>query len=269
MVARRRDDPDVVSPAGDAADARLLREQIEYYRARAPEYDAWVLREGRYDRGPEHRVRWNAEREEIAAALAAEGTLGSVLEVAAGTGQWTGRLAGAARRVTALDTSVESLAINRARHGGGPIDYVAADVFDFSPRRRYDFVFLGFWLSHVPASRFGAFWEQTRSWITDAGRVFLVDSAWTPESTAKDHPLPEPRAGVVGRRLDDGREYRVVKLFHEPSELARRLGSMGWSGWARRTAEFFVYGRWNPAASQADSASNDSIRDSSSATSSS
>jgi hypothetical protein len=30
---------------------RILREQADYYRARAPEYDQWWLREGRYDRG--------------------------------------------------------------------------------------------------------------------------------------------------------------------------------------------------------------------------
>ena len=31
----------------------LLAEQIEYYRARAPEYDEWWVREGRWDLGPE------------------------------------------------------------------------------------------------------------------------------------------------------------------------------------------------------------------------
>ena len=33
----------------------LLGEQVEYYRARAEEYDEWFFRQGRYDRGPEHR----------------------------------------------------------------------------------------------------------------------------------------------------------------------------------------------------------------------
>jgi len=28
-----------------------LKEQLEYYRARAAEYDQWWLRQGRYDRG--------------------------------------------------------------------------------------------------------------------------------------------------------------------------------------------------------------------------
>ena len=32
-------------------DQTLLREQLDYYRARAAEYDQWWLRQGRYDRG--------------------------------------------------------------------------------------------------------------------------------------------------------------------------------------------------------------------------
>jgi demethylmenaquinone methyltransferase/2-methoxy-6-polyprenyl-1,4-benzoquinol methylase len=37
------------------ADESTLKEQIEYYRARAAEYDEWHLRTGRYDRGEDHR----------------------------------------------------------------------------------------------------------------------------------------------------------------------------------------------------------------------
>ena len=36
----------------------LLAEQIEYYRARAPEYDEWWVGEGRWDLGPEHNRLW-------------------------------------------------------------------------------------------------------------------------------------------------------------------------------------------------------------------
>ena len=42
-------------------DRVLLDEQIEYYRARAPEYDEWFFRRGRYDRGEGHRRAWFAE----------------------------------------------------------------------------------------------------------------------------------------------------------------------------------------------------------------
>jgi hypothetical protein len=39
-------------------DDELLSEQLAYYHARANEYDEWFLRQGRYDRGPDHRTAW-------------------------------------------------------------------------------------------------------------------------------------------------------------------------------------------------------------------
>ncbi|MEH1867655.1 MAG: hypothetical protein V7K69_21970 [Nostoc sp.] len=36
----------------------ILQQQIEYYRARANEYDEWFYRKGRYDRSPEINKRW-------------------------------------------------------------------------------------------------------------------------------------------------------------------------------------------------------------------
>ena len=47
----------------------LLRQQIEYYRERASEYDEWFLRQGRYDRGPERNAQWFAEIGEVSCAL--------------------------------------------------------------------------------------------------------------------------------------------------------------------------------------------------------
>ena len=51
-------------------DDSLLKQQIEYYRARATEYDDWFLRIGRYDRGEDHRKKWFAELEQVREALA-------------------------------------------------------------------------------------------------------------------------------------------------------------------------------------------------------
>jgi hypothetical protein len=50
-------------------DPNILEEQLEYYRARAGEYDEWFLREGRYERGPEHRDAWFDEVVQVETAL--------------------------------------------------------------------------------------------------------------------------------------------------------------------------------------------------------
>jgi ubiquinone/menaquinone biosynthesis C-methylase UbiE len=72
---------------------QLIESQVAYYRARAGEYDQWFLRQGRYDRGPEHRTKWLHELAIVQAALRTEVRNGEVLEVACGTGLWTCHLA--------------------------------------------------------------------------------------------------------------------------------------------------------------------------------
>ena len=93
----------------------LLAEQIRYYRERAPEYDAWFLREGRYDRGETHREAWFGEVREVEDALAQAAPAGRVLELACGTGLWTRHLAPAAESLTAIDASPEVIDVARGR----------------------------------------------------------------------------------------------------------------------------------------------------------
>ena len=83
----------------------ILNEQMAYYRARAHEYDEWFLRQGRYDRGPEHRDQWLGEAAEIEAELLSAIHGVEVLELACGTGLWTQRLAENNKHVTAVDAS--------------------------------------------------------------------------------------------------------------------------------------------------------------------
>lgn len=225
----------------------LVRTQIEYYRARAPEYDEWFLRRGRYDRGPEFKARWDADVAEVREALRGEGPRGQVVEFACGTGLWTEHLVRRAAHVTALDISPESLEINRARVGTDKTTHVCADVFDWQPPHAFDGAFFGFWLSHVPPDRFDVFWHRVHGALKKGGRVFFVDSRYAPQSTAKDHGLEGPGSIAVTRRLNDGRAFRIIKVFYEPAELRTRLAALGWKMEVRATREFFIYGFGEPA----------------------
>ena len=62
-------------------DEHILGQQVAYYRARATEYDEWFLRQGRYDRGPEHRADWFGEVAVVQAALSEALPPGNVLEL--------------------------------------------------------------------------------------------------------------------------------------------------------------------------------------------
>lgn len=229
---------------------QLLQEQIAYYRARASEYDQWWLRQGRYDRGPALNQRWFDEVNVLVRELEDFRPAGRILEIAGGTGLWTERLVRYADQLTVLDASPETLAINRARVGQRGVEYVEADIFAWQPTARYDVVFFGFWLSHVPPERFAPFWEMVRSCLAPGSRVFFADSAYNETTTAIDHRLDRPDSTTVTRRLNDGREFQIVKIFYQPDQLAARLRELGWEATVRATANNFIYGFGEPSSSK-------------------
>jgi ubiquinone/menaquinone biosynthesis C-methylase UbiE len=218
----------------DDADRDLLDEQIAYYRARAAEYD----RTAAIDDDP-----FASDTARVRAALDAFAPRGRVLELAAGTGQWTAELARHADELTAVDASPEMLERNARKVADPRVRYVVADVFDMSPDTAWDVVFFGFFLSHVPPSRFATFWNTVRDLLAVGGRVFFVDEGrhdrwseeWIDEST-----------GVVRRTLDDGSVHRAVKLIWEPSQLRARLEALGWRASVTASGPFY-WGTATPA----------------------
>lgn len=220
----------------------LLQQQIAYYQARASEYDEWFLRQGRYDRGPEWNRLWFQEIEQVRSSLDLFKPEGEVLEPACGTGLWTRHLLKYAEKITAVDAAAEVILLNRQRLQSSKVVYIQADIFAWQPEERYDVIFFGFWLSHVPERLFERFWATVKQGLKSKGRVFFVDSKREPTSTARDHRLEEGRADTVKRRLNNGREYEIVKIFHEPERLEKRLNRTGWKIRVMETPHYFIYG---------------------------
>lgn len=167
-----------------------------------------------------------------------------VLELAPGTGIWTQWLLDRGARVSVVDGSPAMVARMRERLGAraGEVAVTIADLFSWRPARRYDGLFAGFFLSHVPRDRFDAFWTTIAGALAPGGVVGFVDSRRAEESTAADHVLPEPTSEVSDRRLDDGREFRVVKNYYEPAEYAAAAARAGVDLAAVATDRFFVVG---------------------------
>lgn len=208
-------------------DGGLIDDQIRYYRARAPEYDQTTTP----DTDP-----YAPAAATIRAALRAAQLRGRVLELAAGTGQWTGLLAELAGELTATDASPEMLALNAAKLGDPRIEYRVADVFGLEPSADYDVVFFGFWLSHVPRARFDAFWGIVDGLLEPRGRAIFVDEGahflWREDWLDAD-------ADVVRRRLANGTEHRAVKVLWRPDELQRRLIESVWDAVVHAEQPFY------------------------------
>jgi demethylmenaquinone methyltransferase/2-methoxy-6-polyprenyl-1,4-benzoquinol methylase len=215
----------------------LLDEQIAYYRARAPEYDDWWLRRGRYALEGDLRRAWDADVAEVEDAVDDFGPTGAVLELAAGTGIWTERLARVATTITAVDSSPEALARNRARvaGAGADVEHVVADLFAWEPPQRYDVVFFSFWISHVPPGRFDGFWATVDRALAPGGRAYLIDNAPTSEWI-------DSEGGVSRRELADGRTFDIVKRYWSADDLAARLRPLGWVADLQQTERFFLHG---------------------------
>jgi SAM-dependent methyltransferase len=229
---------------GPTDNADLLAEQRAFYRARAPEYDHWWQRRGHYDHGPDDTAEWDRQVQVVVQALDTFGPGGDVLELAGGTGWWTQRLAQTAASLTVVDSSDETLRLNRERVGrpdAESVTYIVADIFGWRPDRRYDTVFFSFWLSHVPRHLFAAFWALVGSCLRPGGRVFLIDNRRDPSRAAQDPFIIDEADDVQIRRLNDGSEHRVVKVFYEPDELTERLGRVGWGAHLAATSRF-IYG---------------------------
>ena len=221
--------------------ARVIQDQITYYRARAREYDEWFYRLNRYDHGPEINKLWFDDVAQLVAAFQTLEPVDEVLELAAGTGIWTERLVKLAHHMTVVDTSPEMIAINRAKLPDANISYVQQDIFAWEPDRKYDLVFFSFWLSHVPPERLDEFLSKVRRATRAGGRLFLIDSRFEQTGAAKNNPLFEDEETYRTRILNDGSEYTIVKIYYEPESLTRSLAKAGFDADARYTDRFFIY----------------------------
>ena len=202
-----------------------LTEQLAYYRAIADEYE-------------DHAIDVPGG-DELLAAIDAFRPVGDVLELACGTGIWTERLLRSAATVTAVDGAPEMLTRARNRlKASRSVRLVQADLFTWTPDDRYDVVFFGFWISHVPEARFESFWSLVANALRPGGVVFFFDDSFRPESE-----LIEGQASpVVQRRLNDGTAFNVLKVPWQPSDLEDRLRALEWNVTVTGTSGPFYWG---------------------------
>jgi demethylmenaquinone methyltransferase/2-methoxy-6-polyprenyl-1,4-benzoquinol methylase len=233
--------PTTRPPTTDGLPPDPAADMLAYYEARAPEYDDWYLRRGRYARGPIHDAAWNAELDAAGRWLDDLPIRGEIVELAAGTGWWSPLLASKGElslydaAPAPLDRARERLVAHGLRAHLHLRDAWA------EPDRRVDAVFTGFWLSHVPRDRLAAFLALIRRWLRPGGTFSFIDSLLDPQSSAADHPAPADDVSV--RRLDDGRQFTIVKVYYEPRELEAAFRGAGFEGVSvTTTGRFFVTG---------------------------
>jgi SAM-dependent methyltransferase len=189
-----------------------LSTQQAYYRAAAAEYDESYGADG-------------GALNEAARALDFVALSGDVVELACGTGQWSRRLEPRVDHLTCVDGADETIAIARTRVGPG-VEFITADIFSWQPPRRFDGVFFGFWLSHVPWDLWPEFWRSVEAMVGPDGVVGVVDE--TADGVADKERWTEV-PDLVTRGLSDGSEHSVVKLRLDPDHVVAALADLGWA----------------------------------------
>src|SRR2546428_6921114 len=118
--------------------------------------------------------------------------------------------------------------------------HVNADIFAWRRDRAYDTMFFGAWLSHVPPAAFDDFWALLHTCLAPNGRVAFVDE--DDRAAGLDDRYSLNGVPAARRRLSDGREFEIVKVFWRPEDLEDRLRSSGWAITTRRVDETLMYG---------------------------
>lgn len=203
----------------------------DYYRTRAPVYD---------------RVYGYPEREadiaELTSSLPALFRDRRVLEVAAGTGFWTEKIATAARSVLATDVTPETLAELSRRGLPETVSTRIVDAYALAELdERFDGLFAGLWFSHVPIGQREAFLESAHTVLEPGAQIVLLDN-----SSAQCQRLPITFIDAEGntyqdRETDDGELHRVLKNFPDERSLRSLLADDAWDVCYQALEHFWMF----------------------------
>lgn len=213
-----------------------------YYAARAGEYDDWYLRRGRFSHGAIEDMAWQMDLDTATLWLDGLPLGGEIVELAAGTGWWSPLLAGKGELwcYDAVEAPLERARSRLLAHGLRAHLHVRDALAE--PDRAVDALFCGFWLSHVPRARLSEFAALARRWLKPGGRFAFIDSRGDPSSGAAGNTW-DPVSETARRRLDDGREFRIPKVYYEPAELEAALLAAGFArATVTTTTRFFLLG---------------------------
>jgi len=144
-------------------------------------------------------------------------------------------------KITALDASTKVIEINQRKLNSSRVEYHQQDLFSWQPDAEYDLVFFAFWLSHVPPELLSSFLMKVWQSVRSGGQVFLIDSRFEPTSSAKNHRLSNDTDICHTRKLNDGQEFQVVKIFYQPDRLTQQLSKVGFNADVKLTENYFIY----------------------------
>lgn len=200
-------------------DQHILRDQMNYYRLMAEEYDATT---GQIE-DLQHAF---ARARELLQQL---GPCEQMLELACGTGAWTRALLPLGGELTAIDASSEMLALARRKVGNALVKFQQADLFLWQPSQQYDLVFFANWLSHVPPRRLDAFLNTVARAVRPGGSLAVMDQYAPMQEDQEISVQTEEGAIYANRSLRSGQTFTIVKVFYDLRIIENLLDALGFT----------------------------------------
>lgn len=143
-----------------------------------------------------------------------------VLEIAAGPGYWTQRIADTARSIVATDINENTLVeARKKRYPEGKVSFKVADLYDLGDEPPRDGLFGGFIFSHIPKRDRHACIDTINSYVVPGGVVALIDNNPITETDGVDAEGNQLRV----RTLEDGTKHEIIKNYPTEDELRALL----------------------------------------------
>jgi len=197
--------------------SRKIDKDIEqYYADRAYEYDKTYLRpERQKDIKKLHKLLKNLLSGHI------------VLEVACGTGYWTKTIASVSKFITAVDINNKVLQIAKNREiPSDKVIFVQDDVYSLNKiQNNFSAGFASFWWSHVLKSKLKGFLALFQSKLQSDALVVFIDNRRVKGSSTPISRIDNDGNTYQIRKLEDGREYEVLKNFPPKKEIRETIGN--------------------------------------------
>ncbi len=199
-----------------------------YYKDRAPEYDKSM-----YFRNEPGRIEDAKKIDTILIKLFKQK---EIIEIACGTGYWTGIISKVAKTIKATDAVQEVLELAKSKKYLCPVDFEIADANKLYYKNNS---FTGgvacFWFSHILRKDITKFLKEFHRVLKSDSMVFLCDNVLHEENAEL---IKKGKDTFRIRKVGD-KKYKVIKNYYTKEELEEIFGP-----YASNSKINMMFGKW-------------------------
>lgn len=186
---------------------------IEYYKARAKEYEDVYLK-------PERQEDLKVITSTLQNSFAGK----TIFEVGCGTGFWTEKISITASSILAIDANESLLEIARHKdYHNASVSFDTADFYSYQSSKKYEGVFAGFIWSHIQLQDLANFLKKIHQFVLPGGKVVFIDNNYVEGSSQPISRTDENDNTFQNRILKDGSVHLIRKNFPTESFIREKL----------------------------------------------